>query len=79
MDFTSTTVECKLASMVTAEDVKHWRSESFIDHEFHEASDWTVHVVDAIIAGRGLLDQARSDVAFREARYEAAELFARAS
>lgn len=71
-------VAVRLAATQTKQGVKLWCSELYVDGRIDHASDWTEHVVDAITDGRDLLAAANSDWAYREARYEAAELFARA-
>ena len=71
--------EVRLAATETKQGVKLWCSELYVNGRFDHASDWTEHVVDAITDGRDLLDSARSDWAYREARYEVAQLYARAS
>lgn len=78
-DLLSDRIETRLASMRTAEGVDHWCSELYVNGSLIDASDWTVHVVDAIRAGRDLDLSARSDLAYREARYEARALFTHAA
>ena len=69
----------RLAVTTTKQGVRLWCSELWRGGELYDASEWTTSVVDAIRDGRDLEDHARSDLAFREARYEAAQLFQRAS
>jgi hypothetical protein len=76
MEATAPLIEAKLQSMTTAEGVKHWRSELYVDGSMLDASEWTVHPVAAMNAGRELEFHARSDWAQREARLEAHALFA---
>jgi len=70
-----TLLRVDLASMVTAEGVRHWCAELYVDGQLHEASPWTSSVADAIKAQRDLRESAVSDLAYREARLEAYRLF----
>lgn len=56
-----------------------FRSELYVDGRFDHASEWTRHPVTAHRAGDELRLAARSDLAYRDARYEVAQLYARAS
>lgn len=71
-------VEAKLAT-TTADGRTLWRSEVYIDHEYADVSEWTRHPAKAITDGLELKRSALSDWAYREARREVAELYARAS
>jgi hypothetical protein len=72
-------VDVRLATEKTRDDRTLWRSEVYFDGRLEDASGWSEHVVDAIRDGRDLKRSALSDWAFREARYEAHQLYARAS
>lgn len=78
MEATEPRVEAKLAT-TTADGETLWCSEVYVDGEFLHASEWTRHPARAILAGRDLKASAVSDWAYREARAEVFELFARAS
>ncbi len=68
-------VVVELATMVTAEGLKHWRAEVTRDGSLYDASEWTVHIAEAIKAQRDLKESVLSDWAYRDARREAAQLF----
>ena len=72
-------LQVRLAVTRTKQGVSLWCSELWRNGELYDASEWTTSVVDAIRDGRDLEGHARSDIAFREARAEAAQLFQRAS
>ncbi len=56
-----------------------FRAELYVDGRFDHATEWTCHPVAAHRAGQDLRLAARSDLAYREARWEVAQLYARAS
>lgn len=72
-------IRVELAAMTTAENVAHWCSELYVDGHLTDASPWTTSVADAIRAGREMREAAVSDLAYREARYEAHRLFTHAA
>lgn len=70
-------LRAELVTETTAEDLTLFRVEIRDGYSnLVDCTRWTVHPATAHRAGADLLDQARSDAAFREARREAARLFA---
>lgn len=73
------TLRMELGTTTTKQGLKLFRGEVEDGVTMLAATEWTEHPTEAHHDGHALLDEVRSDLAYREARYEAAEMFATAS
>jgi hypothetical protein len=66
-------------AVIDGTETRLWCQELYVAGRFDHATEWTSSIAQAVKDGRTLREQALSDWAYREARYEVARLFTHAA